>query len=269
MSTGNACFTKAPSFSPKNYPGLVAWYNVDSAIINNKTLDVLGLRDKSGNNNTLIMSNGTASINIDDPLGIPYTNNLHINTTPLEFAKQPTGLTVFLVATNNTDNEKYQNYLTIFEDENNNPIKIGIDNVEDTIYINSDTYQNGVIIRNLNPNTSNIINAICFNSFIDLRSDDVSSAATYQNGLLMYYIDATTILRINKATNTLKITIGDDGLFPETGQPHTPLNNIIYEIIIYNHVLSESDISKINRYLGEKYNIELKNEGNFTYKENL
>lgn len=266
MSTGNACFTLGPpEFSPKNYPGLVAWYNVDSAIINNETLDVLGLRDLSPNVNNLVASNG--SIYGADIGYLEFTNNTLINTTPLEFAAPSTGLTVFIVATNNSDSENYQNYLTIFEDENNNPIKIGIDNVEDTIYINLD--RAGFIVGNLIPNTSNIINAICFNSSVDIRFDEVSSAATYQNGVLLYYIDATTILRINKAINTFKIIIGDDGSSLEGEQKHTALNNIIYEIIIYNRVLSESDISKINRYLGEKYNIKLENDGNFTYKQDV
>lgn len=264
MSTGNACFTLAPSFSPKNYPGLVAWYNVSSAIVNDLS-DIIGLHDKSGNNNTLIGSNGTVTINTDDPLGIPYFDNLHINTRPLEFGSEPSGLTLFLVATNNTDNEDSQNYLSIFEDQNNNPIKIGINNIESNIYINSDQVGSNVI--NMIPNTSNIINALCFNSNITIDDNAFSSAVVYQNGKTAYYINSNTILTINKDINTFNITIGDDGADNE-GAPN-PLNSTIYEIIIYNHILSESTISDINRYLGEKYNIPLTNEGNFTYRQDL
>jgi len=266
MSTGNACFTLAPSFSPKNYPGLVAWYNVSSAIVNDVS-DIIGLHDKSGNNNTLIGSNGTVTINTNDPLGIPYTSNLHINTRPLEFGSEPSGLTVFLVATNNTDNEDSQNYLSIFEDQDNNRIKIGINNIESNIYINSD--QGGFIVTNIIPNTSNIINALCFNSNVSITIDNdvFSSAVVYQNGITAYYIADTGILTINKDINTFNITIGDDGADNE-GAPN-PLNSTIYEIIIYNHILSESTISDINRYLGEKYNIPLDNSGNFNYKQNI
>jgi len=263
MSTGNACFTLAPSFSPKNYPGLIAWYNASSVILNEAS-HVIGLRDKSGNNNTLIGSNGTVP---NDPFGIPYTSNLHINTRPLEFGSEPSGLTVFLVATNNTDNENYQNYLSIFEDQNNNPIQIGIDNVDDSIYINLD--QDGSIVGILNGNTSNIINAICFNSNVNIRFNNVSSGTIYQNGTLIYYISDTNTLRINNAINTLNIIIGDDSSSPENGKTHSALNNIIYEIIIYNRVLSESAISNINRYLAEIYNIELGNSGNFTYRQDV
>ena len=263
MSTGNACFTLEPlGFSPKNYPGLIAWYDIDSVIFADAT-GIGGLRDKSSNNNRVIASNGFTKINPEDPTGIRYSDNLHINTTPLEFASEPIGLTVFLVATNNIDNtdnrEKYQNYLTIFEDENNNPIKIGIDNFYDTIYIKSDSYQDGVIVGNIIPNTRNIINAICFNP-----NNKIFSGATYQNGRLIYHIESTS-LTINKNINSFNITIGDDGTNSE--QPHNPLNNIIYEIIIYNRALSENDISSINRYLGEKYKIPLNNSGNFNYKE--
>jgi hypothetical protein len=236
-------------------------------VILNDVSDIIGLRDKSGNNNTLIGSNGTVSINTDDPLGIRYFDNLHINTRPLEFGSEPSGLTVFLVATNNTDNENYQNYLSIFEDQNNNQVKIGIDNVEDTIYINLD--QDGSIVGNLKPNTSYIINAICFNSNVNIRFDEGSSAAIYQNGTLIYYINDTNTLRINNAINTLNIIIGDDSSSPENGKTHSALNNIIYEIIIYNRVLSESAISNINRYLAEIYNIELENSGNFTYRQDV
>jgi hypothetical protein len=237
---------------------------VSSAIVNDLS-DIIGLHDKSGNNNTLIGSNGTVTINTDDPLGIPYFDNLHINTRPLEFGSEPSGLTLFLVATNNTDNEDSQNYLSIFEDQNNNPIKIGINNIESNIYINSDQVGSNVI--NMIPNTSNIINALCFNSNITIDDNAFSSAVVYQNGKTAYYINSNTILTINKDINTFNITIGDDGADNE-GAPN-PLNSTIYEIIIYNHILSESTISDINRYLGEKYNIPLTNEGNFTYRQDL
>jgi hypothetical protein len=250
----------APSFSPKNYPGLVAWYNASSVILNEAS-DVIGLRDKSGNNNTLIGSNGTVP---NDPFGIPYTSNLHINTKPLEFGSEPSGLTVFLVATNNTDDENYQNYLTIFEDQYNNPIQIGIDNVNDSIYIHSD--QDGSIVRNIEGDTSNIINAICFNSNVSITIDNdvFSSAVVYQNGRTAYYI-SDSILTINKDINSLNITIGDDGA--DDGRKHNLLNSTIYEIIIYNNVLSDSAISHINRYLGQRYSIELSGDGNFNYKQ--
>jgi hypothetical protein len=264
MSTGNACFTLEPSFSPLNYPGLVAWYNASSAILSNASF-IIGLRDLSVNANILVASNGTVSKNINDSLGIPYTSNLHINISPLEFRSEPSGLTLFLVATNNTDNEDSQNYLSIFEDQNNNPIKIGIDNIESNIYIKSD--QLGSIVTNIVPNTSNIINALCFNSNITIDDDAFSSAVVYQNGKTAYYINSNTILTINKDINTFNITIGDDGADNEAAP--NPLNSTIYEIIIYNHILSESTISDINRYLGEKYNIPLENSGNFNYKQNI
>jgi hypothetical protein len=259
MSTGNACFTLTPTgFSPKKYPGLVAWYDASSAILNDIS-DVIGLRDKSGNNNKLIATNGTVPNYL---LGIPYTSNLHINTRPLEFRSEPSGLTVFLVATNNTNNGNYQNYLSIFEDQNNNPIKIG---VNDSIYIKSN--QVGFIITNIVRNTTNIINALCFNSNITIDNDVFSSAVVYQNGRTTYYINSNSILKINKNINSFNITIGDDGI--NSQEPHNPLNSIIYEIIIYNRTLSESDISIINKYLGKKYNIPLDNNGNFTYKQDI
>jgi hypothetical protein len=269
----------APSFSPKNYPGLITWYNASSAILNDASF-IIGLRDKSGNNNTVISSNIAVARNPADPLGIPYFINLHINTKPLEFTSELTGLTVFLVANNNTntdpsdiDIEEYQNYLTIFQNQSNKPIQIGINK---TINANNNTNFNTIIIYSgeygsinllINPNTCNIINAICFNSNINIRNNDVSSAAIYQNGSVMYYIRSESILRINTNINTFNITIGDDGTDDE--RTHKPLNSSIYEIIIYNSVLSESDISDINKYLGDKYNIPLTNEGNFTYRQDL
>jgi len=279
MSTGNACFTLAPSFSPKNYPGLVAWYNASSVILNDASF-IIGLRDKSGNNNTVISSNIAVARNPADPLGIPYFINLHINTKPLEFTSELTGLTVFLVANNNTntdpsdiDIEEYQNYLTIFQNQSNKPIQIGINktiNANDNINLNAITIYSGEygkIDLFINPNTCNIINAICFNSNINIRNNVVSSTAIYQNGNVMYYISSESILRINTNINTFNITIGDDGTDDE--RTHKPLNSSIYEIIIYNRVLSESDISDINKYLGDKYNIPLTNNGNFTYREDL
>ena len=92
-----------------------------------------------------------------------------------------------------------------------------------------------------------------------------SSAVLYQNGSVMYCISSNSILRINTNINTFNIRIGDNGTDDE--RTHVPLDDRIYEIIIYNRVLSESNISDINKYLGDKYTIPLTNGGNFTYRQ--
>ena len=289
MSTGNACFTLGPpEFSPKNYPGLVAWYNIDSAIVNDADINVyyndesvaaIRLKDNSDNNNILILSNEASFVN-KSLRSIEFTNNTYRNSSPLEFASEPTGLTVFLVANNNTntdpsdiDIDEYQNYLTIFQNQSNKPIHISINkyiNNElgfnlNSIIMYSDQYRRATSL--INPNTINIINAICFNSNVDIQDNNISSAAVYQNGNLSYYVESNSVLRVNTDINTFNIIIGDDGT--DDGRTHVPLNTTIYEIIIYNRVLSENDISNINKHLGEKYIIPLTNDGNFTYKQDL
>jgi len=259
MSTGNACFTLAPSFSPKNYPGLVAWYNASSAILSNDSF-IIGLHDLSLNANTLVASNGYSSISSD---GLIYlTSNTFINTKPLEFATQSTGLTVFLVASINPNNTtiNFQNLLTIFANSNNSPIQIGryFNEENDTSTLNINTQNNILSIRenDINNENKSIINAILFNNNNNIiYTDNVVISKTSES------------ITINTNINTFNIIIGDDGS-SKKGETHSPLNNTIYEIIIYNTVLTEKTISEINKYLGLTYDISLLTDnGIFTYRK--
>jgi hypothetical protein len=195
---------------------------------------------------------------------------------------------VFLVVTYNINNDpsdididEYQNYLTIFQNQSNKPIQISrrtrkfngggiINNIE----IHPGNYGDILGLVDNPPNIPYIINSICFNSNININynininnNNIDSSAVLYQNGSVMYYISSNSILKINTNINTFNITIRDNGTDDE--QTHVPLDDTIYEIIIYNRVLSENDISNINKYLGDKYNIPLTNNGNFTYRQDL
>uniref|UniRef100_A0A6C0IAR9 Uncharacterized protein n=1 Tax=viral metagenome TaxID=1070528 RepID=A0A6C0IAR9_9ZZZZ len=260
MSTGNACFTDPPSFSPLNYPGIVAWYNASSAILND-SFDVIGLHDLSPNANTLVASNGYSS-GADNGY-LQFNNNTFINTVPLEFAATSTGLTVFLVAFI-FPSTNFQNFLSIFTNSNSSPIQIGTYSDNDMSYLSINTQNNKLPTNEntLSTNKVSIVNALCFNS----NYDGAFSMAIYQDGVLISDDNGSpSIVTINTNINTFNITMGDDGS-TKNGELHNTFDNPIYELIIYNRLLSSTNISEINTYLQHKYNTDpLQNNGVFTY----
>jgi len=278
MSTGNACFTDPPSFSPKNYPGLIAWYDSVNSPIFDIDLYIIGLRDLSRNANNLVASNQSSiltfnSIYNDTYNGINFTAgaNTFVNTTPIEFQNILSGLTIFIVATTPSNIQPF-NYISIFNDTfSMRSIQVlitsfySIDATQSNqIAINPQNNNYGTFISGSNFDNLNLITAISFNS----NYNDNYSASTYQNGTLASVYNTSPNININnRDINTFNITIGEDGTY-KNGEFHATggISIILYEMIIYNKVLSESNISDINNYLQNKYQTPvLYNGGSFIY----
>jgi len=202
-------------------------------------------------------------------------NNIYCyNTAQIEFQRHSTGATLFAVWKPNTfvNTTGIQNIVTIFTDVLSNAtnlrsnFSLSIYNTTlSNFFINTNdlkcnsTQSNSLNITSYS-NTPNILTAICFNS---PQSDN-----SYSKGYINGFINSSNsnAITITNDRKYLNIFIGDDIQYTDTNGILHSVNSYIYDILIYNKVLTTSEISKVHRYLQATYNTPtLANGGNFQY----
>jgi hypothetical protein len=203
-------------------------------------------------------------------------NNIYCyNTAQIEFQRHSTGATLFAVWNKpNTfaNTTGIQNIVTIFTDVLSNAtnlrsnFSLSIYNTTlSNFFINTnDLKYNSTHSSSLNitsySNTPNILTAICFNS---PQSDN-----SYSKGYINGFINSSNsnAITITNDRKYLNIFIGDDILYTDTNGILHSGYSYIYDVLIYNKVLTTSEISKVHRYLQATYNTPtLANGGNFQY----
>ena len=107
-----------------------------------------------------------------------------------------------------------------------------------------------------------ILNAICFNS-----NFNGSYSRAYINGSNVSC--NSHLINISSDINTYNLWLGDqtiNNIGPDGVNHFTSGTYSIFEVLVYNRVLSESETSSVNRYLAAKNSTTaLANSGNFQY----
>jgi hypothetical protein len=124
------------------------------------------------------------------------------------------------------------------------------------------TYSNQLSV--LSYTGKQILNAICFNS-----NFSGSFSRAYVNGLNVSC--NSRLINISSDINTYNLWLGDWPI--GTGSPGPDgVNHVssgsysMFEVLVYNRVLSQSEISSVNQYLAAKNSTTaLANSGNFQY----
>jgi hypothetical protein len=262
------------AFSPSNVDGLIAWYDVGTAV-NNISGDLQIWNDKTRYSNTLFP---TGPINNFD-----FSGNYCYNTNIPELKYPNTGATIFTIwdlsGVLDLSSKSIQTLTSIFTDSLTNPgngnanFSVGfgttslntfqlyasyLTDISNVIMSNSD-------LSNVNINDYpgiNIINAICFNQ-TNLDLPGVYSTV-YLNGLCIGSNTVNPIILTNDPSY-FNIFIGDSNYIDNNGITHSG-SSYIYETLIYNRVLSPAQISQVNQYLAAKNGTAaLANGGNFSY----
>ena len=273
--SGKGCFTDLPSAFLPSKNGLVAWYDSNSALFSGGSLT--SWRDRNEYENNLIPGGAFAiSPNFNFRSNILFKNNI-------EFQLQNTGASIFIVCSfcNNTFGTlpSANNMVTIFSSNYrsttqpaNSAFSVSLFNYSGTgtnFIINTyDLLNNYVTFSNQltvgSYTGKQIINAICFNS-----NFSGSFSRAYVNGSIVSC--NSRIINLSSDINTFNLWLGD---FPTgTGSPGPDgINHIssgsysMFEVLVYNRVLSQSEISSVNQYLAAKNSTTaLANSGNFQY----
>lgn len=237
--------------SPLEIDGLIGWYNSNSA--------------QFGENNFLIRWNDLSYLKNDL---VPYysniTRNFNFNNAVLKnesFLNLDTissGATVFIVGDLNNTINRISYYVSLFTnifDNNSQTDDLRINTKPGFLEIGSSSAKDG---GNINHEIA-LLNGICFNSSNNSRP--YFSAAYINNDRNnIQSLNPTSITR--DSTNKFNVFIGDYS--NSTTRIANGINAQIFEVLLYNKVLLESDITFINTYLANKYAINLSNN-NFTY----
>jgi hypothetical protein len=262
--TSYGAYTNAPaSFAPDQIDSLIGWYDSNSAVFSGGY--AMRWNDKSEYSNTLYP--GTTR---------GFSNNFYFSnvfmTNNIEFKYRSAGATVFIVwksGSNGPTVPDNHNLVNIFTSNFKNPGYFtsnftvarysvrGTSNffIQTSGLSNFSTYSNILAHNNYNSGL-HIINGICFTSNFN------NSSRAYVNGTVNSSNSNRIILSSN--INNFKLTIGDN-FYTLAGMTHE-IREFIYEVLVYNSVLSQSQISQVNRYLQAKNGTAaLANSGNFTY----
>jgi len=107
-----------------------------------------------------------------------------------------------------------------------------------------------------------LVNAICFNKYYDNNPNNPNNSLYTAAGYINNSNITQSILPSNITTNmnNFNVFIGDYS----NGRSGHGISNYIFEVLLYNKVLSISDIKFINNYLATKHDITLYNN-NFMY----
>ena len=273
--SGKGCFTDPPSAFLPSKDGLVAWYDSNSAVFSGNSLT--SWRDRNEYENHLIPGGA-----------FPISSNFNFRSNILfksgiEFQKENTGASIFIVCSfcNNTfgDTPSANNMVTIFSSDYrsitqppNLAFSVSLFNYSasrnDFIINTYDLLENYVTFSNQltvgSYTGKQIINAICFNTDFD-----GSFSRAYVNGSVVSCNSYE--IRISSRINSFNLWLGDwptgTGSNGPDGIKHINSGSYsMFEVLIYNRVLSQSEISSVNKYLSEKNNTTaLANSGNFQY----
>jgi hypothetical protein len=268
------CFTDPPVAFQPSKNGLVAWYDTNSAVFSGGSLT--SWRDRNEYENNLIPGGEfPISPNFNFRSNILYKSNI-------EFQLQNTGASIFIVCSfcNNTFGTppSANNMVTIFSSNYRAAQPAGkafsvsmfnYSGTETDFIINTydllnsyATFSNELDVGSYTG--KQIVNAICFNS-----NFNGSYSRAYINGSNVSC--NSSLINISSDINTYNLWLGD---WPTgTGSPGPDgVNHVssgsysMFEVLVYNRVLSESETSSVNRYLAAKNSTTaLANSGNFQY----
>jgi len=239
--------------SPLQIDGLIGWYASNSAQFGPNDF-LIRWKDLSSHKNDLIPY--YSNIRND----FLFTDTVLINESPLNLDKISSGATVFIVASlSNGITNQIPNgiscYISLFTNtfENNTQIDdLRINTLENTLeygLIDLGVGSSGFVQYNGNINNGiGLLNAICFNT--NLSKGYINNS----NKCISQFPEIITT-----DINNFNIFIGD---YTGRGGGYG-ISNYIFEILLYNKVLAESDINFINNYLATKHGIILNN--NFVY----
>ena len=285
-STGNACFTfQPPSFSPDQIEGLFSWYNL-SSVKTDSFSNVIQWNDISGYQNHLVpyLCNTTVVGPINSPTGIYFSNSVMRNSNTLNLGNITSGASVFIVADviGTPPYTTIQTYLSLFLSNTSNKTII------------SPPGSNGLTISSVpsvNINTNHTLYTYNLDKFsLDYQTElynydygqklvmtglYLNKIYSYTTGSQQYPLQYTTyeidtiscigntvsgISRLNTTLTTDKnyfnLFVGDNSNFQNIDgcNAYHGINGNIYEILIYNRVLDNDTIGKLNSYLCGKNN---------------
>jgi hypothetical protein len=275
------------AFSPASIEGLVAWYDSNSLIRDLFDNNLFTWNDKSPYRNNLFVDltdNSNAGDNLSNNLLL--SNVVFRSIKPAEFKIQPSGATIFSVINIQPLSEYIdlsgvtENIVNLFGAFdislnlltpranftlnmlwNSNPVLSnhyfiqGYDLTSNSIYD-----LNNVSTSDLFNNFSNnIFTGICIN-----KDNSTNINLTYYNG--GFTNSNSYPIEMTKNPQYFNIHIGDSSSFPAFDtNSHTSRYNL-YEVIIFDTILSESNISLIHKYLQKRWDTPtLCNGGNFNY----
>ena len=264
--SGYGSYTFPPAaFAPDQIDSLVAWYDSNSAVFSNGY--AVRWNDKSLYSNTLFVGGGTG-----------FSNNFFFSNTymtnNIEFKYPSAGATIFIVWKSGSNGPTFpdnHNLVSIFTSNFQNPgyynsnftvARFSLDATTNFFIQTSDTsnistYSNILATSNYN-SSLHIINGICFTSNFN---------SSYSRAYVDGSNNSSNSNRITLSSNLkdFKLIIGDANYSLPSGIRHE-ITEYIYEVLVYNTALSQSQISQINNYLKVKNNTAtLANSGNFTY----
>lgn len=277
--SGKGCFTDPPSAFLPSKNGLVAWYDTNSAVFSGGSLT--SWRDRNEYENNLIPEEGysiTSNFN--------FTNNLF--KYGIEFQMQTTGASIFIVCSfcNNPVADQFfplpttNNMVTIFSSNYlsttqpaNSAFSVSMFNYSATsrsnfiintydLFSNYVTFSNQLTVGSYTG--KQIINAICFNS-----NFSGSFSRAYVNGSIVSC--NSHVINLSSDINTFNLWLGDTPVPVNSSEREIVVHVAsgsysMFEVLVYNRVLSQSETSSVNRYLAAKNSTTaLANSGNFQY----
>jgi len=259
-------YTQLKEFTPLSIDSLIGWYDINSAIFN-PDCNLIKWNDKGYFKNDLIPSVNTITNSF------LFNNALLTNSTKLDLQFLASGATLFIVADLSDNEFDASNYVSFFTDSIQTPsrlnnLTVGLGGFPKTKYLSINDLSNKEYdYRNyyLPKYSKNIINAICFNTLI--QNAQAPQIAFYSAGYInnTLYTESCNPKTISTNPLDFNIFVGDTcnyNIGPD-GKKHG-ISNHIYEMILYNSVLSESSINNVNTYLANKHRVSLTG-GNFNH----
>ena len=245
--------------SPLEIDGLIGWYNSNSAQFSENNF-LIRWNDLSYFKNHLVPYNNYSNITSN----FNFNNAVLTNEALLNLDTISSGATIFIVGdlSNNTIDTSY--FVSFFTNtfENNDQIddlRISTRYDDGLSFLEvGNSFNNNAIGYINNTTQTKLINAVCFNKLYNNVNGLMYYSAGYINNLNIVQSFEPSNITINM--NNFNVFIGDYSNMQRTGHG---INNKIFEVLLYNKVLLQNDITFINRYLANKHNINLNN--NFIY----
>ena len=259
-------YTKLQEFTPLSIDGLIGWYDSNSAIFDANT-NLIKWTDKGYFKNDLIPSVNTITNSFI------FNNAVLTNSNKLDLQFIASGATLFIVADLSDNEFDTSNYVSFFTDNIQEPsrlnnLTVGIEHNNSKKYLSISDLSH-TEYQFINPNlpkcNKNIINAICFNTLIQ-HPQALDQIAFYSAGYInnTLYTESCNPKTISTNPLDFNIFIGDRLTNIGPNVKYHGISNHIYEVILYNSVLSELSINNVNTYLANKHNVSLTG-GNFNY----
>lgn len=250
--------------SPLQIDGLIGWYDNNSAQFGANDF-LIRWKDLSSCKNDLVPYYSNIKCNF------LFNNAVLRNESLLNLDTISSGATVFIVADLSNNEFDESNYVSFFTNDfegttqtdnlitglGKNPFAKNTLRITDST--NEITYGESFLFSN---RQKVLVNAISFNGYHDIDPNSIDdfrySAAGYINNSNVTI--SVEPLNITTNMNNFNVFIGDYS----NRRPGHGINTQIFEVLLYNKVVSISGINFINKYLATKHNITLYNN-NFIY----